>query len=428
MGTPAQQPKTITFPVENLGTGDTIQMIFSFEVYHSDSYAPDIVAADYDMMVSNYGTLEMDYDLEDRLLTPSELSFEIVDPQGVLDTYLFESQIVVLSGDNRFIVELKLNGVTEFIGAVLEDSIFLDVGKKTIKFKAAPRIDVINNQMVYDADNVAINPFGYTSNARYLIRTFLEDVYKQVDPAMTLDITHSWGFEGFDLDTYLIYHNDFVLDGAANRSLTLHAHLLYFDNYVSVQNTGDVLRELAKAFGAYTGMIHEKKAFFKELFVYNSANTQTLGTVLTHEKNYKYSLIDWVRIEHYTSSQVYTAGEITNIEGRYIEDTSIPRSSSAAGYATLFVDRDGVDYQISSALCSRVNAAWIDLGQLLAEFWYKYRSDIQYLRVDRFEVVGVNYDFLKDFTYSGYKYQIMNMKKKYKDGITEIEALSLGAV
>jgi hypothetical protein len=63
-----------------------------------------------------------------------------------------------------------------------------------------------------------------------------------------------------------------------------------------------------------------------------------------------------------------------------------------------------------------------------AEFWYQNRCFIDKCRIETFKVVGINYNFLKDFNYNGCKYQPIAMRKDYGGGTTEIDALFLGSL
>lgn len=67
-------------------------------------------------------------------------------------------------------------------------------------------------------------------------------------------------------------------------------------------------------------------------------------------------------------------------------------------------------------------------GELLSEHLYNNRGALRKLKVDFFRVVGVTYDFIKNFNYGGYKYQIIRMIIDWEADETEIYALNLGAL
>ncbi len=65
---------------------------------------------------------------------------------------------------------------------------------------------------------------------------------------------------------------------------------------------------------------------------------------------------------------------------------------------------------------------------VLAQFLYHYRGNIKNCRVDYFQLYGITYDYLKDFNYDGCKFQPIKMTKHYSQGLTEFEAIYIGAL
>ncbi len=64
--------------------------------------------------------------------------------------------------------------------------------------------------------------------------------------------------------------------------------------------------------------------------------------------------------------------------------------------------------------------------EVLAQFLYHYRGDMKRCRVDKFKMLGLSYDYLKDFLFNGGKYQPIKLTKNYSEYTTEIEAIYLG--
>ena len=73
-----------------------------------------------------------------------------------------------------------------------------------------------------------------------------------------------------------------------------------------------------------------------------------------------------------------------------------------------------------------LSGAWSDSGDLLAEFWWNFRGNIQRCRVDKFKLLGCNYDFLKDFLYGTSKYQIISLTLYPSQNYSECEAIYIG--
>ena len=214
---------------------------------------------------------------------------------------------------------------------------------------------------------------------------------------------------------------------------------LFYNHDYGMTSLGDVLRALANEFFCFTGIGTSYKPFFRKLFTYDSSNTQTLGTVLEWEKNYKSHLYDYVEVRSTDDNLIYKAGTDTGIEDNKLQMTD----TLFAFFKEFTQDPDVSLYTVTTASSNmRLNGAtgnyvylinepalgetYHESGRIQADFWYKYRGTITYSRIDKFKVVGVEYDFVKNFVYDGKRYQIIGLTKKLEEGISEIEAIYLG--
>ncbi len=75
-----------------------------------------------------------------------------------------------------------------------------------------------------------------------------------------------------------------------------------------------------------------------------------------------------------------------------------------------------------------LNNVFSNYGDLLSEFWWNFRGNIQNCRVDKFTLLGCAYDFLKDFVYLTSKYQIISLTLYPSEGYSECEAIYMGEV
>lgn len=201
-------------------------------------------------------------------------------------------------------------------------------------------------------------------------------------------------------------------------------------NNVDYRLVGDLLRKLAIDLFSYTGMIHSQKAFFIKLFYFDPNNTQTLGTVLKWRKNYRYSLIDYVKVV-VDNVGTYLQGTFTELADRQItrDDTLIYCYDFGGSSGTNIRWDDAPTYTFQDQILDVFidASAAKDSGDLMAQLWYNYRGDIQNCRVDEFILAGIDYNFLKNFTYNSKRYQIIGMTKKYDLNETRILAINLGA-
>ena len=566
--------------------GDTLQYIMTFDVDatgSNESYS----FATKNLIITNYGKLKWSYDIENAFLVPSSTNTTISDPDEYLRDLFFGSTAAQIATDKQARVEIKLNGDTEFYGAIVEDSISHNDESFAVTFQATPRTDILNKMMLYDGA-LPLDPLNRTAGASDYIdgatyssgvvrvswpttgpgtgeiikieniegmtdlngvfevvdhsgagnwsevalvtdQTYttpattatwtimdsepwasspkfteiLEYIYQAVDPTIsysdgTLEVDHDWEFiaqgawdaveitgavysagivtvthtaaAGIGVgDTVIIKDvvgmtdlNDelevqtaplttvFTVSLTTAQSYTsggliyngtdtvfgiediyLAEKLSFFDSDTGLSTVGDLLRSYAKSFFAYTGMISEKKAFFRKLFYYDPLNIQTLGTVLSVTESAKWSLIDYTKFStEKGNTRSYKAGTFTELDGRSVVIDNLVTvfyGDTTGSYTSMRVGSDGVwnakDDEIDSS-----TSGWRSNLDLLAQLWLKFRGSIQNSRADTFIVNGVNYNFLKSFPYDGFKYQIIEMEKDWEKNKTEIEALYLGAL
>lgn len=430
---------TITFPVESIGTGDTLQLIMYFT---TDGGAENYNAEDVGLYVTDYGETNISYDIDDPLLTPMQWSFRLMDKDQWIQPYLFPE---IDDGiDPKALIELYLNGVLEFKGHLTEDNIEYSEGDREVVLTAIPQTDVLNRTMLYDVDGNPNNPFLYDPQGYYWIVRLIEDAYKLVDSSIsysggTLKVEHSWGvdkgwnFIGYETGTPTPSPptGDSNIFGFIELYTSIYHYFFSQESY-SIKSPGDLLKKLAYHYGCFTGMIHEGLAFFKKVFTPSA--TQQLGTINDRVYKYKFSLLDWIRFKLTLTSLNYEAGTETLMENRYkdefimdqfwIKSTPIP----AQGWTVLRAYYNSKTFYIFGVQDRENNPptyVFGDHGQIMANFWYEKRSDLIKSRIISFDVSGVNYDFLKDFIDQGKTYQILGMKKQFKDAKTIIDAVRL---
>lgn len=314
---------TIYFPVQNISSTETIQLILEF---NTDLTGTDRVwdSKNYNLKVLNYGVREASYDLEDAFMVPNKTSMTIGDPDGILDDLLFGAGSIAVATDKQAQVTKKINGTTIFIGNMIEDTIEFDDSTMTLNFTAAPKIDIINKRMVYDEGGSALNPFGYTESGYYHIVQVLEDIFGLVNPSISyldgsLEILHDWEFHGVREPSSCYLMN--ILFSEIYQLIDP----LFFNNSYGILNCGDILKKYALDWGCFCGFVSYDKAFFKKLFYYNPTNLQTV-IVNNRKKGYRYGLIDYVKVTTgiFGPNEPYEQGVFTELEGRYLTRKSLP--------------------------------------------------------------------------------------------------------
>ena len=201
-----------------------------------------------------------------------------------------------------------------------------------------------------------------------------------------------------------------------------------------IRSVADVLKKFAFDFGAFTGLIHSEKAFFYKLFQYDASNTQSLAAILEHKKSYEVGIIEYVEIQtvdnifHRLGTKTEKAELIitspskpfVSFKGNYggVPTTSMRSADLSGNPAIVNVTDDSVNENYNELF---------NYGDQIAQFWFFNRSSVELTRVDTFLVEGVTMEFLKNFTNSSEKYQIIGMTKDWEANTTEIRALFLGS-
>lgn len=423
----ADYTNTFFFPEKALGTGDNLQTQITFI---TTDQARTFVAVDEGVRILKYGKLSWRYRIDEPLMVPGRVKMDLVDQNGVFAGFLFPAvgtEVINPLAE----VQISINGTVEFKGKIAEDSARYDLGTKVISFEVEASLQAINDQMIYDLDDATVNPFGYTNSTYVPVTTMLEDIFSLANSGITypddIEIIHGWAYVG---DT-------FPLTGPTNFGFAdLHFLIgqFYFNASSGMRTVGDVLRRLALDHGAFAGLISNDRAFFKQLFTYDSSNTQEIGTVLKHVRRYEYGLIDWVRIEPLSdpNGQVYEAGNETQLEDRYILQDSLAYyydTGSIAASSVKAYTAGPTEYTIWWSHYFHADGTWDSNeahGQTLADFLYEMRGRISSCILDEFTLYGLTYDYLKDFEYDGKQYQPVEMEKDLETGITTIAALYVG--
>lgn len=261
------------------------------------------------------------------------------------------------------------------------------------------------------------------------LTAILGDIFQIVDSGISyasgdISLKHNWLFSDdsvteYDFDELEAFTENFVVGDTLNQT-----------PLPGVNSTKNLLKILAKNFAAFAGVLNNNRAFFHKLFYYDPNDLQTLGVVLEHDFNYEFGLVDYVSANVSQTEEVfYDAGSFTHNSNRKLTIEDLPlywytAFSSSASNIRVIADSDAILYGKDTD----VDTAWKDIGEMIADFFFKFRGDIANARVDRFKVVGIGYDYTKSFNHFGNKYQIITLKKDYANGTSEIKALNLGAV
>lgn len=377
------------------------------------------------LVVKTLGSLKWSFDLDDPFIIPGSMEFEFFDPNEVLAGKIFDHTNEATI-DPRAQVFLSLNGVVIYDSVILEDSIIWEEAIYSLQFNTLSNIEEINNQLLWDLDNSThFNPHGYTftPGGTYwpTLRTMITNIWQTISPTLTVDFYSRWTLQDDGAATYNLF----------NTGIRISHHYFYNYSYKDVLNLvsdGDVLRHLCYVFNCYTGFISRSKGFFKQLFVYDSGNTQTLGTVLNHRKQFLKTQVDYVR---YVSTNG-SVGDYDYVEGTLeqsgVQIKKIERDPMWHGFDPSYEQQMayyGSGSVIENCQDTGIDSTWRDCLEMAVKQVYYHRNNIFRQRQDYFHVEGIDYEFHKNFQYDSRNYQITELSIDFETNTSEIIAIKV---
>lgn len=483
------------FRDKHLGTGDDLRLRIIFKI-NSEGEDITIISEDEDIYLSDAGYYEEEFDLENLLLSVAFYSPTLSVPEGSeFEKHLFnDDDEPYRSAEKNFqvVLDIKYDGSdifqNEITANVIEDSIDYDPETTKLRFEAAPDTEILNRTMLYGLNDIAdrpgekvrLNPLGYEDPINYStnpisypteyykrLKEIITDIYKKVDNSITendLFFFHDWLMAGYYVDIEGDKQFDFEIPLAEARLSTTQ---IFFRPDYGLNNLGDVLRKLAIDFGCFTGMLGNKKPFFKKLFSQSTFDVYDLDeeSYIERRKAYRLHLVKYVRIlSRWVSTTLGFSYEwafhapdenaFTQLENTYIDRDSlvavhtmpngftgpplwtgliratnilVGRTDPNRIYFTFAFKDPGIEYtETSSDWYNFDDLSYVPAGKVSADFWFKNRGRITNSRIDPIVALGLNHSIIRNPRFMGKIYQPVRVRKLYKDGITEIDGMIVG--
>ena len=419
---------------------------------------------DYGLTVLTWGSTNISREVGEPSLAVGQYNFKVHDASDYLYNLLYDSNSHLVEKKAEVHLEIMHSGSaeykTEYLGNLVTP-INYDPDTKTFDFIAMPRTDKLKAIKLHDKDagSTGFNPLGYTTQLIYggknkqihiytevkKLIDVLHDCFKKVNPDCELAVSHGWIFESTQNSAQYSINDLYV--GLSN---------LYDNNWISqlfgtgctfynCESLDDLVKKIAFAFHAVVGMLDSQTVIFKELLNYDSGNTQTLGTVKSFKKSYKADPVEAVRItsrlykknidnlysydEVEARQEVYPSNSELRASQNVIDEEIIFWQDNTQNRSDIFIKSGGTDYAIKRVYKpDREATANLALPRFLMWTLYQFRMQTGETKVDSFKVSGINYDFMKDFAYSGNGYQILSLTKYYDINESDIEAVDCARI
>jgi len=189
-----------------LGTGDLIKATIIFTVNVEGSNVV-IAAEDNLVFMSDYGTLEWEFNLDDYYMVPNFLDLKIAATKGPtglpnnFEKYLFDrdTPYIETEKDAVVLIEMKYAGTVDFVeefkGKIIPKTVTSDPDTEYIIFTATPGIGILNKKWLFDLEQDPIQPLGALP-IKMLLTDFLVEAYKIFNSTEIISDAENSGFEG----------------------------------------------------------------------------------------------------------------------------------------------------------------------------------------------------------------------------------------
>lgn len=455
---------TINFPERQLLVGrHKLTLVFTVNWEGTNT---SLTAEDEGIYLLKLGEYEIDIDLDNLLMNPATMSFEILDQKRVLWTYLYHDDWTVLEKTAlvRFEIDRGSGYEVEFEGNIIASNISDDEVLNVLQLKASTLLGALYDVKLFDQNTTTgaytwHDPLDILGDDSIYITDLVEAIYKYLDPAITIDIFQDWTFRG---QQWANSENppdweEYISDDLPFTAVWVRP--TYFFQNSEYPTLGDVLKQLAFDFGCHTGMLTNKKAFFRKLYPAMPGSYITISEddVITKERTQReyYQGVKLTIQRYYEGVDTleFFIGRKSNVRDAYLEGKSSfwfrdinpldDPNRSDSNYYLHSGDDFPYDFHLyllklnESSLGSDITFWDKDVTQAypstnfdspvfqVGRYYYKHRCVPAYLNMMRFEVSGNDYTILTDILHEGQYFHVISLSKDYHRGTTVIDALRI---
>jgi len=393
---------------------DTIEIQLIFE-YNNGSSIVEKTAEDVRVKITNYGNLELQFDMNDYLLVPSSYHLQI----GDLDNYL-ENKVF---SPNEYNLEITckvfINSELEFEGKHTEESILYD--DKHLDLEFTSNTNILFETMLFDSSGGSKNPIGLGSGVgnSSSLNEAIHDCYRLINSNIVFEVNHDWNYYG--ITHYVTGTQKTLYDGTWSELYT------NYDEFYNGESLGDTLIALAKRKFAFTGVVNNSNAFFQKLYYYNENNLQSLN-IKKCIRGIGYPKLLYVATKNADGSVLFELPDkesYINVSDKSLE---IPITWIPGQVTNDWIFRNGDYYYTEQMKDNILGSTFYPPYEIQPRLHYHHRNTNVKNWLDTLIHKGLSVNYLKNFHYENRKYQILSLNKLIEAGTTNIEALYLGEV
>ena len=240
------------------------------------------IADTSDIELKDIGKIEIGFDDDSELIFyPSNIKLVFKDT----NRNLFHE----LKYNDRY-VQIELNSAIFYYGRVEVMQTRRSDNKRDTEIVVFDNSSLLKSIKIKDNGGNSLNPLGYTDMTWKRFTIMIEDVFKQVNPSVDIEINQDWRFKVSDADgAYDVPFAD--IEGQVN---------YVFFGVKPFSTLAGFLRGLAQMFGCVAGMVSYSKAYFVKQYKSSLTPVSLTNKVKTCERMNLLRKLDGIR-----TNQIY---------------------------------------------------------------------------------------------------------------------------
>lgn len=456
--------KILNFPIDRIPAGHK-RLTINFTV-EADGTSTSVDTDDVNVHLLSLGDYAIDVDLDNLLMSPATMEFELYDPERLLWDYFYGDSWSDLrkNGIVKLEIDRGLGYGIEFEGNILEPDTQYNEVTNVVSLKASTFAGSLYDVKLFDYDTTTnaytwLDPLGLLSSGSVYLIDLIEQIYQYLDPSITVEISQDWTFKGqqwTDAAHPPTWEEYFSSELGFDAVWVAPAE--FFSN-AAYPTLGDVLKQLAFDFGCHTGMLSNKQAFFRKLYPAQPGSYVEIDNhiVISKERVQReyYQGVKLAIRQYYETIDTleFYIGKKTNIRGADLEakcsfwyreynpldnpDRSdsnywLQSGSDYPGDFHLYLIRlneltFGSDVTLwDKDVSNTYPSTTFDSPVFqVARYYYKHRCKPQFTNIVRFQVRGTYHTILTDFLHEGQYFHVIAIQKNYDSDLTTFEAIRI---
>lgn len=382
---------------------------------------PDLSSESWDadqkkIYITEVDDLQVGIDLNDSLMSSSDLKFKVVDVDGELANYIFLEPLDRAIIEPEISLTLRKNSVEFFFGYLVTELCEYDEIDKVLDLTFIASIARLYEIGIKDDDGNYIDYFGYGVLHYmdfYLFLTHIFSEISQFDTVNVLPIELSWTF------------NTSANDGDLT-DLLIWTERIYRNGSVTAESLADVVKNLMRCWACVGALLPNGDVIIQPFFYGNTSGAQTPETVLDKKRIYEYDEKTYYKAKANDGGSSHELGQPHQFDDKRviaIQDFWF-RPSSSTG-TPFYIQEPSPSTDKNPVLTADVPGlpAGLASTDIEVRLWYNSLSNFGVMMATEFKVTGLNYTVFKLLQIDGVYYRPVSIRYHLTEGTSTIIAI-----